>query len=216
MQIKNHMRGKGKLIQGRMQRTFGIDSAFLIKCCEGDEVSLKKLGQMGREGALITKLMPKVQAAALATIQGTQDLNVGLAKVITQAASSSTAIRKASAEVVLAGQRYGNEQQELAATFVTSKKLESLRHTQTIDYIKLNAYIDEHMMRVDGDARQLEASYKPEIRQIDADAARREKVGDHLLKYGELSQPEVIPEKNYLKGGAREFLGGIKRAILGF
>jgi hypothetical protein len=116
MNIKNHMKTKGRRIQSRMQRTFGIDPAFLIKCCEGDETSLKKLGQMGREGALITKLMPKVQAAALSTIQGTQDLNVGIAQVIKQAATSSIAIDRASADVMLANQRYGNDRKELAAS----------------------------------------------------------------------------------------------------
>ncbi len=216
MNIKNHMKTKGRRIQSRMQRTFGIDPAFLIKCCEGDETSLKKLGQMGREGALITKLMPKVQAAALSTIQGTQDLNVGIAQVIKQAATSSIAIDRASAEVMLANQRYGNDRKELAASFATSKQTEVNRHSQTIDYIKLNAYIDQHMMHVDGDTRLLEASNKPEFRQIDAATARKDRVADHLLKYGDISQPELIPQKNYLGGKFGESLAKIKRAILGF
>jgi hypothetical protein len=216
MKLKNHMKTKGRRIQNRMQSTFGIDTAFLIKCCEGDEASLKKLGQMGREGALITKLMPKVQAAALSTIQGTQDLNVGIAQIIKQAASSSIAIDRASADVMLANQRYGNERKELAANFATSKQTESIRHSQTIDYIKLNAYIDQHMMQVDGDIRLLEASNKPELRQIDADLARKERVADHLLKYGDTSQPNLLPEKDYTGGGFGQSLAKIKRAILGF
>ena len=216
MKIKNHMKTKGRRIQARMQSTFGIDPNFLIRCCEGDEASLKKLGQMGREGALITKLMPKVQAAALSTIQGTQNLNVGIAQVIKQAASSSMAIDRASADVMLANQRYGNERKELAASFATSKQTESIRHSQTIDYIKLNAYIDQHMMRVDGDVRLLEASNKPEFRQIDADLAFKERVADHLLKYGDISQPELIPQKNYTGQGFGESLAKIKRVILGF
>jgi hypothetical protein len=72
------------------------------------------------------------------------------------------------------------------------------------------------MMTVDGNARQLEAAYKPSLRQIDADFARQERVADHLLKYGDASQRQLIPEKNYLEEGFKGFLGGIKRAILGF
>lgn len=216
MKIKNHMKTKGRRIQNRMQSTFGIDTAFLVKCCEGDEASLKKLGQMGREGALITKLMPKVQAAALSTIQGTQDLNVGIAQIIKQAANSSIAIDRASADVMLANQRYVHERKELASNFATSKQTESIRHSQTIDYIKLNAYIDQHMMQVDGYIRLLEASNKPELRQIDADIARKDKVADHLLKYGDTSQTELIPEKDYTGGGFGQSLAKIKRAILGF
>lgn len=216
MKIKNHMKTKGRRIQNRMQSTFGIDTTFLIKCCQGDEASLKKLGQMGRDGALITKLMPKIQAAALSTIQGTQDLNVGMAQIIKQAATSSIAIDRASADVMLANQRYVHERKELAASFATSKQTESIRHSQTIDYIKLNAYIDQHMMRVDGNVRLLEASNKPELRQIDADLARKDRVADHLLKYGDISQPELIPQKNYTKGGFGESLAKIKQAILGF
>jgi hypothetical protein len=216
MKIKNHMKTKGRRIQNRMQSTFGIDTAFLVKCCQGDEASLKKLGQMGREGALITKLMPKIQVAALSTIQGTQDLNVGIAQIIKQAATSSIAIDKASADVMLANQRYVHERKELATSFATSKQTESIRHSQTINYIKLNAYIDQHMMRVDGNVRLLEASNKPELRQIDAATARKDRVADHLLKYGDISQLELIPQKDYTKGGFGESLAKIKRAILGF
>lgn len=214
--IKNHMKSKGRRIQARMQHTFGIDTNFLIKCCESDEVSLKKLGQMGREGALISKLMPKIQQAALSTIQGTQDLNVGIAQIIKQAATSSIAIDRASSEVMLAGQRYDNERKEIAANYATTRRAEALRHSQTIDYIKLNAYIERHMMRVDGNARLLESSNKPEFRQIDADLARKDRVAEHLLKYGDVSQTELIPEKNYTSGGFGESVAKIKRAILGF
>ncbi|MFN6565213.1 MAG: hypothetical protein RMY28_036175 [Nostoc sp. ChiSLP01] len=216
MKIKNHMKNKGKRVQQRMQKTFGIDTNFLIKCCQGDEDSLRTLGQMGREGALISKLMPKVQAAALSTIKGTEDLNVGIAQIIKQAATSSTAIDRASSDVMLANQRYINDRKELAATFATSKEAESIRHSHAIDYIKLNAYIDRHMMQVDANVRLLEATNKPELRQIDADIARKDKVADHLLKYGDASEVELIPEKNYVRSGFGETLAKLKQAILGF
>jgi hypothetical protein len=197
MKIKNHMAKRGKRIQNMMGNTFGIDTAFLIKCWQ-----------------LITKLMPKIKDAALNTIQGTQDLNVGLAEVIKQAASSSIAIGKASSDVVLAQQRYQNEKQEIARGFTASKDIEALRHNQTIDYIRLNAWVEKNMMTVDGNVRLLETTNKPELRQIDADLARRDKVAEHLLKYGDVAQPQLIPTKNY--GGIVGGLSKLKQAILGF
>ena len=216
MKIKNHMQKRGRRIQEMMGSTFGIDTAFLIKCCEGDEESLQQLGQMGREGALISKLMPKVRGSALSTIKGTEDFNVGLADIITQAASSSLAIGKASANVALSQKRYQNGREEVALDFTTSKEVENLRHSQTIDYIKLNAWIEKNMMRVDGNVRLLETANKPELRQIDADIAHKGKVADHLLKYGDISKPDLIPKKQYKGRGIGEAIALIKQVILGF
>jgi hypothetical protein len=215
MKLKNHMKNKGKRIQARMNSTFGISTDLFIKCCQGDHKSLKQLGQMGREGALVSKLVPKVQAAALATIKGTEDLNVAIANIVTQAASSSIAIDKAEAQVTLAQQRYQHDRKEIAADFSTSKQIENLRHSLTIDYVKLNAWIEQNMMSVDGQAKMLESVNRPEMKQIDTDIAYQDKVAEHYLRYGDASRPELIPEKKYLSGGFGGIIGRIKSAIIG-
>lgn len=208
------MKTQGKRIQARMQKTFGIDTDFLIKCCQGDEVAMKQLGQMGIEGELISRTMPRIKEAALATIKGTEDLNTGIATIIKQAASSTIAIDRSQAEVMLANQKYGNDRKEIAASFATAKQSEQLRHSQTIDYIKLNAWIDQSMMRVDGNFRLLEATNKPELRQLDVNIAHKQKLGEHYLKYGDASRADLLPKREY--GGITGGLAKLKQAILGF
>lgn len=215
MKLKNHIKNKGKRVQARMKSTFGISTDFLIKCCQGDHESLKLLGQMGREGQLVSKLMPKVQAAALSTIKGTEDMNVAIANIVTQAASSSIAIDKASSNVMLSQQRYEHDRKELAADFATSKQIENLRHNLAVDYIKLNAWIEQNLMSVDGNAKMLEQANRPELKQVDADIAYQDKLAEHYLKYGDASNPDLIVERKYNSGGFGGMLGKIKSAIIG-
>lgn len=216
MKLKNHLTKRGKRIQKAMDRDFGISTEFLLKCCQGDRDAIQSLGQMGKEGALVTKLMPKIKQAALNTIKGTEDLNVGMAEVIQQAAASSLAIGKASSDLVLTNQSYINQRNEVARSHDYAKKKEALRHRQTIDVLKLDAWIDQHMMIVDGNARLLQSTNRPELRQMDADLAYEAKVAEHLLKYGDESQVELIPQKRYTTEGISGVLSRIKNAILGF
>lgn len=216
MRLKNHLTNRGKRIQKAMDRDFGISTEFLIKCCQGDRESIQALGQMGKEGALVSKLMPKIKQAALNTIQGTENLNVGMAEIIQQAATSSLAIGKASSDLVLSNQSYVNQRNEVARAHQYSKQKEALRHRQTIDVMKLDAWIDKHMMTVDGNARLLQSTNRPQLRQMDADLAYEAKVAEHLLKYGDDSEVQLLPQKNYVTEGVSGVLGRIKNAILGF
>ncbi|ARV58004.1 hypothetical protein BZZ01_04540 [Nostocales cyanobacterium HT-58-2] len=216
MKLKNHLEKRGRRIQKAMSRDFGISAEFLLKCCQGDTASLQELGQMGKEGALVTKLMPKIKTAALSTIQGTEDLNVGMAEIIQQAATSSLVIGKASSDLVLANQSYINQRNEIVRGHSYAVKKEALRHSQAVDIMKLDAWLDKHMTIVDGKARLLQSSNRLELRQMDADLAYEAKVGEHVLKYGDDSKVELIPQKNYLTEGVSGIIGRIKNAILGF
>lgn len=76
MKLKNHVAKKAKRLQNAMNANFGLSTEFLIKCMQNDRESLKLLGQMGREGALISKLAPRVREAAMNTIKGTEALTL--------------------------------------------------------------------------------------------------------------------------------------------
>ncbi|MFL9458567.1 MULTISPECIES: hypothetical protein [Nostocales] len=219
MKLKNHVAKKAKRLQNAMNANFGLSTEFLIKCMQNDRESLKLLGQMGREGALISKLAPRVREAAMNTIKGTEDLNVAIANIVTQSASSSLNIGKALTDQVLAQQSYQNQRQEIAIDFTNSRDIERLRHSLAVDYLKLQAWIDTNLMTVDGNAQKLEQLNRPEFKQLDADLRYQEKVAEHYLKYGDAERADLIPQRNYLPGGEGGFgdlIGRLKRAVLGF
>jgi hypothetical protein len=152
---------------------------------------------MGNEGERILTIMPYITDNLSAFIKGTEEYNKGLAEIYKQAGTSGIAIDKASADVTIANLKYGHERSEIALKLAGDRTLENQRYSESIDLMKLKAYIDYHMSQVD----HLEASKsqyaRPVKAQLDADRAYEMEKAKHLLTYGESSDLDLVPRKSF-------------------
>lgn len=195
--MKNHVTKRAKRITGILKGKYGLGLDTLNKALQGDQNALKIIGEAGRQGQLNQELMPMLEEAYLNLIKGTEVYNKSISNILKQGASSAIAIDKSVSQAMLANQKYGNQRKELAAEFATAKTSEIIRHQYAINYIQLKAYIDQYMMKVDGNAKLLDQSNRPELKQIDEDVRYTSAVAKHLLTHGDNAQIDLIPRREY-------------------
>lgn len=195
--MKNHVTKRAKRITRVLKGKYGLGIDTLNKALQGDQNALKMIGEAGRQGQLTSELMPMLEEAYTNLIKGTEAYNKGVSNIIKQGASSAIAIDKSVSQAMLANQKYGHQRKELAAEFATSKNIETTRHQYAINYIQLKAYIDQYMMKVDGNAKLLDQSNRPELKQMDEDVRYNSTVAKHLLTHGDNSQIDLIPRREY-------------------
>lgn len=194
--IKNMVGKHGKKLTARAQK-LGIPDSLIMGCINGDDAALTKVGEMGNEGERILTIMPYITDNLSAFIKGTEEYNKGLAEIYKQAGTSGIAIDKASADVTIANLKHGHSRSEIGLKLAGDRTLENQRHRESIDLIKLKAYIDYHISQVD----HLEASKsqyaRPVKAQLDADRAYEMEKAKHLLTYGESSDLDLVPRKSF-------------------
>lgn len=195
--IKNHVEPKAKRIGSILKGKYGLDLQTLNSALAGDTKALKQIGEAGRQGQLTQEMMPLLEEAYLNLIKGTEAYNKGVANILKQGASSAINIDKSVSQAMLANQKYGNQRKELAAEFASAKTAEVMRHQYAINYIQLKAYIDQYMQRVDGKTKLVEQSNRPELKQIEEDTRYSSAVAKHLLSYGDNSQTNLLPHRQY-------------------
>lgn len=221
LKLKNHVQKKGKRISTVLKSKYGFDLTDLNAALMGDQAKLKAIGEAAKQGQHVQEFMPLLKEAYQHIIKGTEVYNTGIADILKAGANSAITIDKATAQTMLANQKYGNQRKELAADFATAKQAESLRHSYAIDYVQLKSYIDQYITVVDNDARLLDQTNRPQIKQIEEDKRFDITAAKHLLANGEASNLELLPHKIYVgqeteqRPGITGILNKVK-AALGF
>ncbi len=128
---------------------------LVLRALTGDKSALKLIGQMGNDGAKISEFAPQVREQMLAAIKGTEDLNVVLSDIYKQAGVSGEKIERSVQSAILADTHLANILEEIQLDFASSKEKEALRHQQATDHLLLKAWVDKHMMQVDGEYKML-------------------------------------------------------------
>jgi hypothetical protein len=196
--IKNHVGLKAKRISGMLKGKFGLDLGILDKALQGDKDALKTIGEAARQGQQIQELMPLLEEAYVNLIRGTEIYNKGISNILKQGASSAINIDKATSQSALANQKYGNQRKEVKAEFIAAAKSELQRHQYAINYAQLKSYIDLYMAGVDGDAKLLEQTNRPQIKQLEEDKRFELAAAKHLLQNGENQRLDLLPSREYI------------------
>lgn len=213
MKLKNLVAPKSRGLQKQLNPKFGLSMNLLIRALHNDKTALKKLADMGKEGAMISDLAPQVKERALQAIQGTQDLNQALSEVLKAAGKSGLAIDKAVNSTELANTNLLHQQAEMEIDFTAAKEREEVRHNQATNYIKMKAWLDKHFLSVDGDYKLLQAELMPEIKQQSINLQHDKDMGHYYLEVGSDARQDLKPKKEYAKPS---IIQRIKETILGF
>jgi hypothetical protein len=195
--IKNHVAPKTKRLTGLLKPKFGLDFSDLNKALQGDKTALQKIGEAGRQGQLTQELMPMLEESFINLIKGTEAYNKGVANITKQAANSAISIDRSVSQVMLASQKYNNQRKELAAEFATAKSTETIRHQYAVNYIQLKAYIEQYLMRVDGNAKLIEQANRPEVKQMGEDSRYELAAAKHLLEHGDNARLDLLSRREY-------------------
>ncbi|NJN12975.1 MAG: hypothetical protein HC815_35620 [Richelia sp. RM1_1_1] len=149
----------------------------------------------------------------IAAIKGAEDLNTTLAAIYKQAGVSGERIEREIQSSILADDKLANQLEELSLDFESAKSKEELRHKQATEHIQLKAWIDKHMMSIDGEYKMLQEELKTEVRQQTIDLQHDKELGNYYLDAGDNARDDLKPKKQY---AGRSIIQKIKNAILGF
>lgn len=212
MKLKNHVSPNAKRISGVLKTKFGFDIALVNKALQGDTTALQTIGEAARQGQQALELMPLIREACLTIEKGTEEYNKSIADITAQGATSAIAIDRATMKAMLANQKYINQRKEMTTEYVLASQAETTRHNLSERYMKLKAYIDMYLQKVDGNAKLVDQANRPEVKQHDETLRYNSAAARHLLQYGEQSRLDLLPQRNY----AQETIGGSKtNSILG-
>lgn len=197
--LKNHISHKARRINSLLQNKFGFSLVDVDKALQGDKTALQAIGEAARQGQIAIELMPLLESACTTIQKGTEQYNRSISNILKQGASSAINIDKAVSQAMLANQKYAHQRTELAGEFASNRTAENQRHNYAINYIQLKAYIDQYLAKVDGNAKLLEQTNRPEIKQFDEDNRYDSAVAKHLLQHGDNARLELLPKREYVQ-----------------
>lgn len=195
--VKDHVSTYGKDIAKATQKKFGITKSLIVKAAMGDEKSLKQIGDMGKTGERLQMAMPIIRENLKDYIEGTKEYNIALADIYRTGGKAASAIDKAASDVTLDNARYLNQIEEYKQQLFSNLEKETQRHSDAIDIIELQAWIDSQMVEVDMQAKFETISNKPLLAQMKADNEYEDKKIQHLLENGSESDLRLIPRKQF-------------------
>lgn len=195
--VKDHVSTYGKDIAKATQKKFGITKSLIVKAAMGDEKSLKQIGDMGKTGERLQMAMPIIRENLKDYIEGTKEYNIALADIYRTGGKAASAIDKAASDVTLDNARHLNQIEEYKQQLFSNLEKETQRHSDAIDIIELQAWIDSQMVEVDMQAKFETISNKPLLAQMKADNEYEDKKIQHLLENGSESDLRLIPRKQF-------------------
>lgn len=194
---KDYVGKHGRRLSDRASK-LGVSDSLIRRCIDGDEVALREVGSKGNEGTRILTIMPYIRDNAITFLKGTGEYNKTLADVYKEAGATGITIDRASASTAVANLKYGHERKEVAVELVNSRTLENQRFHESLDLIKLRAYIDYHMSQVDHLYSEQAQYARPNNAQIAADLTYRDERDKYLLTHGSDADLDNLPQKQYL------------------
>ena len=213
IKLKNLVTSKSRHLERQLKTKFNASSNLVLRALTGDKSALKLIGQMGNDGAKISEFAPQVREQMLAAIKGTEDLNIVLSDIYKQAGVSGEKIERAVQSAILADTHLANILEEMKLDFASSKEKEALRHQQATDHLLLKAWVDKHMMQVDGEYKMLQTELQTDIRQQTIDLQHDRELGKYYLEMGDNARDDFKPKKQY---AGRSIVQKIKDALIGF
>ena len=211
--LKNLVSSKSRHLEKQLRGKFNASTNLVYRALMGDQKALKLIGQMGNDGTKISEFAPKVKENMLAAIKGAEDLNTTLAAIYKQAGVSGERIEREIQSATLADDKLANQLEELNLDFEGAKSREELRHKQAKEHITLKAWVDRHMMSIDGEYKMLQEELKTEVRQQTIDLQHDKELGNYYLDAGDNARDDLKPKKQY---AGRSIIQKIKDTILGF
>lgn len=196
--MKDHISGKTKSIKKQFRRYFGFDFTSIIKACNGDKTAIKLIGEKGRKGRIAQEVAPVIAQSTIDALKGTATYNKALADIAIEGARSGIAIDRSVMNATLSNAKYRNDRQEIAKEFVNRRDAEKFRHETTMEYLGIKGEIDKHISTVDTQARLSNELNRPAVKQMQASEQQEMDVTKHLLTYGDKSQLNLLPTKNYV------------------
>lgn len=197
MKHRNHVSGKAKTIRKELSRKFNIAEGDIVKALKGDEKAAKRIAQMGIDGERIKKYAPQITEHVLDSIEGTDALNKMWGDIYTQAGKSTLNIESDVAKVELADIDLVDGRTEKAFQFIQDKQLKASRHWSNMEHAIMQAEIAEIEQLANHDYRMEKLENKLPLKQIQADKDYQDAKLDHVLQFGESSQTNLIPKKQY-------------------
>jgi hypothetical protein len=195
--VKDHVSGYGKEIKNATNKKFGINNSLIIRAVNGDDKALKEIGDLGKTGQRLAMAMPSIRENLKAYIEGITEYNTTLADVYKTGGKGAIAIDKAASDVTLENTRYNNLIEEYKTGLFAKLESENQRHSDAMDVIELQAWVDSMMKTVDAQASLESISNKPFLAQMKADENYEERKIKHLLENGSDSDLSLIPKKHY-------------------
>jgi hypothetical protein len=192
------------------RKEFGISKALIVKAIEGSDSALKQIGDMGKTGDRILTVMPKIRQDLSDYINGITEYNQSIADILKAGGKGSAAINKAGSDLTLENTRYNNLIEEYKEQLFANLEAEGEKHTDSMDLIKLKAWIDSHMRDVTSNARFEATSNKPYVAQMQADRDYEKEKALHLLENGSDSDLELIPRKHFTTNPVVRMWNGIR------
>lgn len=196
--MKDHISGKTKSIKRQFRKYFGFDFTSIIKACNGDKTAIKLIGEQARKGRIAQEVAPVIAQSTVDALKGTAAYNKALADIAIEGARSGIAIDRGVMNATLANAKYRNDRQETAMEFVNRRDAEKFRHETTMEYLGIKGEIDKHISTVDTQARLSNELNRPAVKQMQASEQQEMDVTKHLLTYGDKSQLDLLPTKNYV------------------
>lgn len=196
--MKDHISGKTKSIKKQFRKYFGFDFTSVIKACNGDKTAIKLIGEQGRKGRIVQEVAPVIAQSTVDALKGTAVYNKALADIAIEGARSGITIDRSVMNATLANAKYRNDRQEIAKEFVNRRDAEKFRHEATMEYLGIKGEIDKHISTVDTQARISNELNRPILKQVQASEQQEIDITKHLLTYGDKSQLDLLPTKNYV------------------
>lgn len=213
MKLKNLVTSKSRNLERQLKGKLNASTNLVVRALSGDKSALKLIGKMGNDGARISEFAPQVKEQMLNAIKGTEDLNQVLSDIYKQAGVSGEKIERAVQSASLADTHLANVLEEMKLDFTKALDKEALRHQQATDHLKLKAWVDKHMMEVDGQYKMLQAELQTDIKQRTIDLQHDRELGKYYLETGDNAVDEFKPKKQY---AGRSIIQRIKDTLLGF
>lgn len=195
--VRNHVSKHGKDLTRIANEKFGVTNSLILKAINGDKASQEKLGDMGKIGRKLSLAMPNIRDNILDYIEGTSDYNKALADIAKSVGKEAPVIAKAGMDTELANDKYNNLMEEYWASFNNSKEVEKQKHSDAMDVIELQAWVDSLIYEENTKARMETISNRPFLEQRKADEERDNKILQERLQWGSEADLSLIPSKVY-------------------
>jgi hypothetical protein len=195
--LKNHVSGKSKDIQQQLASKFGIEFSGLVRAMMGDEKATKTIGELGRQGRLMSEFAPKVAERAKEAIAGTEAYNKALSEINIAAGTSATNIQRSVDTADLANIKFKNDDALRKIDYTNNTSKLSTNHKTALEYVQMKAEIDKSMAEIDGEYRLLQLELMPEIRNAQLAEAHTIDMAKYNLEMGNKAIAEHKPLKQY-------------------
>lgn len=196
--VKDHVTGYGKNLSRATKDKFGVSNQLIVKAAMGDEKALTQIADMGKLGERMVMVMPKIKDHLTAYIEGTTQYNQSLTEIYKQGGKGSLTINKSQSDLTLENTKFNNFLEEYKARLFASLGAEDNRHTDQMEIIQLQAWVDTQMKEVDHKVQMKTISNRPYVAQMKADDDYEDRKIQHILEYGSDKNLSLLPRKQYV------------------